>query len=246
MQSSAIVTTPSQTYFAGMCHEILTPLTTILGVSQILLTPLCPPQKQDQCITALRDSALMLKELVDNMLDHARMESGHMNLNHVPFALDEVLREAIHIMTPRADEKGLSLSIRMGRIPPQLIGDPLRIRQILLNLIGNAVKFTSSGYVHINTRIIPDSYGVCRVRINVMDSGIGISPENLEHIFNRYTQADSSTNRIYGGVGLGLCISRELARMMHGEITAESTPGDGSCFTVVLNLPLAEAMQQAA
>lgn len=251
MQSSAQVTTPARTstaqlYIAGMCHEILTPLTTILGVSQILLTPLCPPAKQEQCVTALRDSATMLKELIEDMLDHARIESGNMKLHHTPFNMHDVVQEAIHMMAPRAEEKGLTLSSRLGKAAPQLIGDPMRVRQILLNLLNNAIKFTNKGYVDVTMRLVTDNKGVCRVRVNVTDSGIGIAEDNLQHIFNTYTQAETSTNRLYGGVGLGLSISRELARMMHGEISAKSTAGIGSCFTMVLNLPIAQEARKAA
>ncbi len=253
MQAVAIANSPycapaqmENFYFADMCHEIRTPLTAILGISQILLTPMCSPQKQGQCVQALRDSTTMLKELIDVMLDNLRLESGKMELDHASFDLAKTVQEAVHIVMPKAEEKGLNLYVHIGRIPVSLMGDSLRIRQIVINLLSNAVKFTDSGYVRLDVQAVPDTHGGYRVRIAVTDSGIGIAPQQQARIFDKYTQAEASTYRRYGGTGLGLTICRELARLMQGDIMVESALGKGSCFTALLRLDAAEAMAAAA
>ena len=233
-------------YLADMCHEMRSPLTAILGVSQILLTHMYPPQKEEQLVEALRDSTLMLKELIDVMLDNSRLESGKMELDHTPFDLVKTIREAVHIVTPKVEEKGLNLYVHIGQIPAFLTGDALRIRQIMINLLSNAVKFTDSGYVRLDVQVMPETNDGWRVRIAVTDSGIGIAPEQQARIFDKYTQAEASTYRKYGGTGLGLTICRELAHMMQGDIMVESTLGKGSYFTALLHLDTTEAMAVAA
>jgi len=253
MQLSAVTAAsycaPAQmesSYLADMCHEMRSPLTAILGISQILLTPMCSPQKQDQCVEILRNSTLMLKELVDVMLDNSRLESGRMELDHAPFDLAKAVQEAVHIVTPKAEEKGLNFYTQIGKVPASLVGDSLRIRQIVINLLSNAVKFTECGYIRLDVQAVPDTNGGYRVRIAVTDTGIGIAPEQQARIFDKYTQAEASTYRRYGGTGLGLTICRELAHMMQGDIMVESTPGKGSCFTALLRLDTAEMMAVAA
>lgn len=243
--SPAQMTAPAQSaYFACMCHEIRTPLTAILGVSQILLSPLCPPEKQGQCVEALRDSALMLKELIDDMLDNSRLEAGMMELEPAPFDFTRIVHEAIHIVTPKAEEKGLHLYAHVARIPTMLVGDAMRIRQIALNLLSNAVKFTDHGYIRLDAQAVADIDGGWSLRFAVTDTGIGIAPECQERIFDKYAQAELSTSRKYGGTGLGLTISRELARMMDGDIMVESAQGKGSRFTALLRLAGVEPVQQ--
>jgi len=143
--------------------------------------------------------------------------------------------EAVHIITPKAEEKGLNLYVTTGQIPEFMIGDSLRIRQIVVNLVSNAVKFTDAGCVSLDVQAVPDAEG-WQLRITVTDTGIGMSPEQSARIFNKYEQADASTTRKYGGTGLGLTICRDLAQMMGGDILVESTPGMGSCFTALLHL----------
>lgn len=229
-------------YLADMCHEMRSPLTAILGISQILLTPMCSPQKQGQCVEILRNSTLMLKELVDVMLDNSRIESGMVELDHTSLDITKIIQEAAHIVTPKAEEKGLNLYVHIGRVPASLTGDSLRIRQIVVNLLSNAVKFTECGYIRLDAQAVPDANGGYRVRIAVTDTGIGIAPQQQARIFDKYTQAEASTYRRFGGTGLGLTICRELAHMMQGDIMVKSTPGKGSCFTALLHLDEVDAM----
>ena len=154
----------------------------------------------------------------------------------ISFDLARTVQEALHIITPKAEEKGLSLYVNMDDIPSSLLGDPLRIRQIMVNLLSNAVKFTDAGCVSLEVKAIRSPHNIWQLRICVTDSGIGMSPSQMARIFNRYEQADASIRRKYGGTGLGLAICRDIAYLMQGEILVESTPGMGSCFTALLHL----------
>lgn len=223
-------------YFAYLCHELRTPLSAIIGVTQILSCPHCPPDKQAQCLDILRGSTTMLKELIDDLLDISRIDGGMMQLEQVPLDMAQEIHEAVRIITPKAEEKCLRIRVAIGKVPASLIGDALRIRQIVLNLLSNAVKFTNAGDIHLRLHAEPNIPGCWRVLIAVEDTGIGIAQDSLESIFDRYVQAEASTCRKYGGTGLGLPICRELARMMRGSILVESTPGTGSRFTALLNL----------
>jgi len=222
-------------YLAMMCHEIGTPLTAIIGLSHILANVDCSPQKKKECAIMLNDSTSMLMGLMKNMMDSAKMEAGKVELEEIHFDLAGAVMEAVHIITPKAEEKGLNLYVTTGQIPEFIIGDPLRIRQIVVNLVSNAVKFTDAGCVSLDVQAVPDAEG-WQLRITVTDTGIGMSPEQSTRIFNKYEQADTSTTRKYGGTGLGLTICRDLAQMMGGDILVESTPGMGSSFTALLHL----------
>ena len=222
-------------YLAMMCHEISTPLNAIIGLSHILANVDCSPQKKKECAAMLNDSSNMLMGLMKNMLDSAKMDAGKVELEDIPFDLATAVMEAVHIITPKAEEKGLNLYVTTGQIPEYMIGDPLRIRQIVVNLLSNAVKFTDAGCISLDIQAIPDPTG-WQLRIAVTDTGIGMSHEQLARVFNKYEQADASTTRKYGGTGLGLTICRDLAQMMGGDILVESTPGMGSCFTALLHL----------
>jgi len=222
-------------YLAMMCHEISTPLNAIIGLSHILANVDCSPQKKKECAAMLNDSSTMLIGLMRNMLDSAKMQAGKVELEEIPFDPIAAVMQATHIITPKAEEKGLNLYVTAGQIPSSLMGDPLRIRQIVVNLLSNAVKFTEAGCVSLEVQAVPDASG-WQLRIAVADTGVGMSPQQLERIFNKYEQADISTTRKYGGTGLGLTICRDLAHMMGGDILVESTPGMGSRFTALLHL----------
>lgn len=185
----------------------------------------------------LNESSAMLMGLMKNMLDSSKLEAGMIEIENTEFNLAKVVREAAHIILPKAEAKGIELFVHLGRMPESMMGDPTRIQQIVLNLLSNAVKFTNEGYVRLDAQALPDVSGRWRVRIAVTDTGIGISPQQASRIFDKYKQADSSTSRKYGGTGLGLTISRELAQLMQGDIQVESTLGMGSCFTALLCLP---------
>jgi len=231
-------------YLACMCHEIGTPLTAIVGLSHILANVECSPEKTKECAVMLNESSSMLMGLMKNMLDSSKLEAGMIEIENIEFDLAKVVREVAHIITPKAEAKGLNLYVHVGQVPASMTGDPLRIQQIVLNLLSNAVKFAEAGDIRLDVQALPDASGGWRVRIAVADGGIGIAPEKAAQIFDKYVQADSTTSRKYGGTGLGLTISRELAQMMGGDILVESTPGIGSCFTVLLRLPEAATLPQ--
>jgi signal transduction histidine kinase len=224
-------------YLAMMCHDIATPLSAIIGLTHILANEQCSPQKKNECVAMLNDSSAMIMGLMKNMLDLAKIESGRFELEEIHFDLAASVMAAAHIITPKAEEKGLNLYVTIGQFPQYMVGDSLRIRQIILNLLSNAVKFTHSGCISLDVQAVPDATG-WQLRIAVTDTGMGMTPPQMARIFNKYEQADQSITRNYGGTGLGLTICRDLAQMMGGDILVESTPGMGSCFTA---LPIASA-----
>lgn len=176
------------------------------------------------------------------MLDFSKIESGKLPLLYEPFQPQPMVARAISTVKPKADAQGLDLELEMIGDPElTMIGDERRLFQVLLNLVANAVKFTERGGVRVVIGLMPDEERHrCRVRFQVIDTGIGIEPEKLEMIFDSFTQADGSTDRRYGGTGLGLAIARRLTQLMGGELSVESTQGHGATFTLEVTLPLAE------
>lgn len=220
-------------FLAHMSHEIRTPLTAVSGVAEILSqSPI--DDKYKKLVTTLKSSTETLKELITDILDFSKIESGEVELHNQKFVLGELFEQVVSIMSSKAGEKFLDFSFEYNDVKNTVFnGDKLRLRQILINLIGNAVKFTEKGYVQITASIEPvaDSH---ILRIDVKDSGIGIADAALPVIFEKFRQADSSVSRRYGGTGLGLPISRSLAEIMGGAIKVESQLGKGSTFTVIL------------
>lgn len=224
-------------YLAVMCHEIGTPLTAIVGLTHIISSVECSHQKKRECAEMLRDSSLMLMDLLKDLLDSSKLESGRMEIEHTRFSLTKVIEEVVHIATFKAEQKGLPLHVHIGGgLPNELIGDPLRIRQIALNLLINAIKFTHTGQVSLYVNASGESSRYCTVSITVADGGNGMSESEIAKIFDKYAQANASVSRNYGGTGLGLSISQDLAHLMHGNITVKSWPGIGSHFIVTLPL----------
>lgn len=228
-------------FLAHMSHEIRTPLNAITGIGEILIKQKdLFNEKQSQLIKTLNSSASTLKELITDILDFSKIESGEIELDERAFALDTVFEETISMMALRANEKGISFVFDYSPIKgSEFYGDSMRIRQILVNLVSNAIKFTDEGGVSVRCDF-EDRDGQKYLRVEVTDTGIGISPENFDLVFERFKQADSSVSRKYGGTGLGLPISKQLAQLMGGTIFLSSEAGKGSTFSLLLPARIVE------
>jgi signal transduction histidine kinase/DNA-binding response OmpR family regulator len=223
-------------FLAKMSHEIRTPMNGILGMADILLQGSLPVE-QRRSVEIVRRSGDALLEIINDILDFSRIEAGRMELDDSPFDLGGVIEEVMELLAERAHPKGIELASQVApELPSALRGDPGRLRQILVNLVGNAVKFTERGEVVVRAFLDSRDDGEVTVRFSVRDTGIGIPREALEKIFDSFTQADGSTTRKFGGTGLGLTISRQLVEMMGGTIRVESEPGRGSDFMFTVRL----------
>ncbi len=231
-------------FLANMSHEIRTPMNAVIGMAGLLLDAELPPVERQQA-EILKSSAEGLLQLIDDILDFSKIEAGKLALNTSDFALKEVVSEAVEPLYPRAAAKGIGVRLDTGdEFPTHLRGDPVRLRQVLINLISNAIKFTDHGYVEVRTEQEQrDETGV-RIRFSIRDTGIGIPREVQPKLFNPFTQADSSTSRRFGGTGLGLVISQRLVELMGGRIGMESTPGRGSVFW--FTIPFLPSLQSIA
>jgi PAS domain S-box-containing protein len=220
-------------FLANMSHEIRTPMGAILGFADMLLHRSPEECAQAGCVQIIQRNALHLLELINEILDLSKVEAGQMKVESVSCDLPALLSEIISLMRPRAAEKGLAFGVTFqGPIPSVIQTDPLRLRQILVNLLGNSVKFTQSGTIEL--RIADEGLGGPDIvlRVDVIDSGIGMTPELMGRLFTPFTQGDASITRKFGGTGLGLTISRQLATLLRGDVTVISQPGVGSTFTL--------------
>jgi signal transduction histidine kinase/CheY-like chemotaxis protein len=228
-------------FLANMSHELRTPMAGILGMLDVTLESDMPDEHRDQLETAQR-CAYSLLALLNDILDLSKIESGRMGLEKIPFDIRIVLQDCVRSFQPKADDTGIDLVCQVSpAVPEEVVGDPLRLRQIFANLLSNAIKFTVQGHVRVTLDATPSSGGEILIRFAVEDTGIGIPAEKLPLIFEKFTQVDGSVSRKFGGTGLGLAITRRLVEMHRGEIGVESQPGKGSTFTVNLRCTVPQA-----
>ena len=243
-QAKAAAESASRTksdFLASMSHEIRTPMNAIMGIADLLAKTTLTPE-QDKYVQIFRRAGDNLLNLINDILDLSKVEAAQLELEQTGFSLADHLDKVIEIVSAKAQEKGLLLICEIApSVPNELIGDPARLRQVLLNLLGNAIKFTQSGQVHLHVTTDRNAAVPTALRFTVSDTGIGIAPDKLARIFERFTQADSSTTRRFGGSGLGLTISRRLVELMGGRIWVDSSLGKGSTFVFAVPFELSAA-----
>jgi TMAO reductase system sensor TorS len=238
-------------FLANMSHEIRTPMNGVLGMIELLLSTELTARQRHYAETVQRSGETLL-DVINEILDFSKIEAGRLEIEAVEFDCRQAVSDVVALLSERASRKGLVLMHRTERnVPEAVIGDPSRVKQVLTNLVGNAIKFTERGEVRVSMSLVEREGDACVLRFEVKDTGIGISPDALAHIFDAFSQADGTMRRKYGGTGLGLTIAKQLARVMGGQIGVDSMPGRGSTFWFTVRVPAvrvarAESQAQAA
>lgn len=241
-QAAETASAAKSEFLANMSHEIRTPMNGVIGMADVLAATELS-QKQRACVDVIQSSGGALLTILNDILDFSKIEAGRIEIERAPFSLRQAIMEVVTLISPRAAERGVALIVDVGAGIPEIVdGDAGRLRQILINLVGNAAKFTHEGSITVSAA--HDEQG--RVKISIADTGIGIAPEKLGRIFEKFEQADNSTTRRYGGTGLGLAISKQLVELMGGEIGVSSVYGSGAVFSFALDLPGSRAAVEPA
>ncbi|MEO5364488.1 MAG: response regulator, partial [Magnetococcus sp. DMHC-8] len=245
-EAAEVATRAKSGFLANMSHEIRTPINAITGMVY-LATKTNLTAEQRHFLSRIDQASRSLLHIINDILDFSKIEAGKLTMETIPFSMDKVADQVAAMAAPKTQDKSLELIAAVDhRIPPVLMGDPLRLGQVLLNLVGNAVKFTETGEVCFEIQLAGLTDAHADVAFRVRDTGIGMTPAQMANLFNAFTQADTSTTRRFGGTGLGLAISRHLVEMMGGSLQLSSEPGQGSTFHFQLTFPVAQEAQLAA
>jgi len=223
-------------FLANMSHEIRTPMNAVIGLAHLALKTDLTPKQRDY-VSKVHNAGISLLGVINDILDFSKIEAGKLDIESTEFRLDDVVESVTTVTGQKANEKGLEFLVAVSQdIPQSLVGDPLRMGQIITNLVNNAIKFTERGEVEVQAELLERTGDKVCVKFSVRDTGLGMTPEQAAKLFQPFTQADASTTRKHGGTGLGLTICRRLVELMGGQIWLESEPGEGSEFLVTLDI----------